>query len=155
MSITAADRQRLVEPCIRVLMTGCLLCVGGRVFALRERGEIIDDGITAARTLENGVFERLIGVSYEKNEKKPIQHWCFAAPETRIRELLETAFKSMSEDDIAMFDVGLTATCALRKGEVGDALRTGRRLVQPPTDIIGDTPNSPEELLAALEKAAS
>lgn len=75
-----------------------------------------------------------------------------------MREALLDVLNSMNDTDVEMLSVGLTATCALTKGTYGDALRSGAPLLDPPTDIIGDTPRTPQwilDQLAASDSAAT
>lgn len=138
-------RDRVLARVTIALLAGFLVRIGAHVFALRDAGETIDDGEQLLEACADGLFERYEGFkTLPGGGREPSRHWCMVYQGGSPRPMIRRALAELDDTAIEMLQVSLTVAGALSKApEIGEALRTGVRLVDPPTQILGDEHGSP------------
>jgi hypothetical protein len=132
-----SQRDRVLAHITRALLAGLLVQVGDKVLALREPGEVIDDGEHVVAITEGGLYQRIDSVRSDGDTETSRHSWVAVfeggcSPRPYLRRILD----ALSDQAIAQIETAFNTSSVLIRGEANTATRTTMRLAKPPTTIV-------------------
>jgi hypothetical protein len=144
-----SQRDRVLAHITRALLAGLLVQVGDKVLALREPGEVIDDGEHVVPITEGGLYQGIDSVRSADDTETSRRSWVIAynegcSPRPFLRRILDT----LSDRAITRIETAFnTSSVIIISGEANTATRTTMRLAKSPTTIV----MSPQNHLGSVD----
>ena len=132
-----SQRDRVLAHITRALLAGLLVQVGDKVLALREPGEVIDDGQHVVPITEGGLYQGIDSVRSAGDRETSRRSWVIVynegcSPRPCLRRILDT----LSDQAIKQIEIAFNTSSVIISGEANTATRTTMRLAKPPTTIV-------------------
>jgi hypothetical protein len=132
-----SQRGRVLAHITRALFAGLLVQVGDKVLALREPGEVIDDGEHVVPITEGGLYQGIDSVRSAGDGETSRRSWVIiynkgCSPRPFLRRILDT----LSDEAINRLETAFNTSSVITSGEANTAARTTMRLAKPPTSIV-------------------
>jgi hypothetical protein len=133
-------RDRILAHITRALLAGLLVQVCNDILALREPGEVIDDGEHVVPITQGGLYRRNVDNARSVDNMQvqcPCDSWVAVyADGCSPRPFLRRILDALSDQAIVQIESRLNTSSVHFNGEVSTAIRTTMRLAKPPTTVV-------------------